>query len=111
MLFARTDPQTSPDRGLGHVVEHSSAVTIQVQGISLDDFWQTAHPPDFLKCDVEGAEVEVFGGAQRLLREIHPILLCETHSQENRRILLEEFTALGYECESLSPNHTLALPQ
>lgn len=109
--FMRTDPATSPDRGLGHVVANSSAVTIQVQAVCLDDFCQTARPPDFLKCDVEGAEVEVFDGARRLLREIHPILLCETHSQENRRILLDRFARLGYKCESLSASHILALQQ
>jgi len=111
VFFARTDPETSPDRGLGHVVASSAASTICVQAIALDDFLQTSPAPDFLKCDVEGAEVEVFSGAKRLLTEIRPILLCEIHSEENRRVLLEEFTGLGYRCESLSQNHILALPK
>ena len=111
VFFARTDPETSPDRGLGHVVAISGSNTICVQAISLDDLLQTSPAPDFLKCDVEGAEVAVFNGAKRLLKEIRPILLCETHSEENRRVLLEEFTRLGYKCESLSQNHILALPK
>jgi FkbM family methyltransferase len=111
VFFARTDPATSPDRGLGHVVAGSAASAIRVQATSLDDFLQTSPAPDFLKCDVEGAEVAVFSGAKRLLKEIRPIVLCEIHSEENRRVLLEEFTRLGYKCEALSPNHILALQE
>jgi FkbM family methyltransferase len=111
MFFARTDPETSPDRGLGHVVTASAAGAIPVQAISLDDFLQTSPTPDFLKCDVEGAEVEVFRGAHRLLNKIRPILLCEMHSEENHCILLEEFSRLGYHCEPLDQNHILALPR
>jgi FkbM family methyltransferase len=111
VFFARTDPETSPDRGLGHVVAESAASTIRVQAISLDDFLQTSPAPDFLKCDAEGAEVAVFQGAKRLLKEIRPILLCEIHSDENRRVLLEELARLGYKCESLGQHHILALQE
>jgi FkbM family methyltransferase len=109
VFFARTDPTVSPDRGLGHVVASSAASAIPVQAISLDDFQQTSPGPNFLKCDVEGAEVEVFTGAQQLLKKIRPILLFEMHSEENRRVLLEEFARLGYNCESIDQNHILAL--
>ncbi len=109
--FARTDPETSPDLGFGHVVASSAGNTICVQAISLDDFLQTSPAPDFLKCDVEGAEVAVFSGAKRLLKETRPILLCEIHSEENRRVLLEDFTRLAYKCESLGQNHILALQE
>lgn len=109
--FAQTDPETSPDLGLGHVVAGSAGSTICVQAISLDDFLQTSPAPDFLKCDVEGAEVAVFSGAKRLLEETRPILLCEIHSEENRHVLLEDFTRLAYKCESLGQNHILALQE
>ena len=60
--FARADPATSPDRGLGHIVARGGGDTIRVNAMSLDDFVLAAPAPDFLKCDVEGAEVEVFRG-------------------------------------------------
>lgn len=109
--FARTDPQVSPDRGLGHVVSNGAPGTTQVQAVSLDDFVQTTRPPGFLKCDVEGAEVAVFRGAQRLFKENRPILLCEMHSPESRLAMLQEFAGLGYDCESLDETHVLALPK
>lgn len=110
--FARVDPNTSPDRGLGHVSAHGSAPgTITVQAVSLDQYADSHPPPDFLKCDVEGAEVAVFHGATRLLSEKRPILLVEMHSPENQRVLLQKFAGLGYGCQNLDDNHVLALPQ
>lgn len=109
--FARTDPKLSPDRGLGHVVDASAPGNCEVQAISLDDFLPTSFRPDFLKCDVEGTEVEVFRGARRLLTECRPVVLCEMHSEENRHTLLMEFADLGYNCQSLDQNHVLALPR
>jgi len=111
VFFARTDPATSPDRGLGHVVSASEGDTIRVSAVSLDGYTRTQPAPDFLKCDVEGAEVEVFRGAERLLKEKRPGIICEMHSEENHKILLEEFSRFGYACKPCGTNHILALPQ
>jgi FkbM family methyltransferase len=111
VFFARTDPATSPDRGLGHVVPADSADTIKVNAVSLDEYASSHAAPDFLKCDVEGAEVEVFRGALRLLTEKRPGIICEMHSEENRRALLEEFVRMGYSYKPCGANHVLALPQ
>lgn len=108
--FARADPATSPDRGLGHIVAKGAEDAIRVNTVSLDDFVATTPAPDFLKCDVEGAEVEVFRGAGRLLTEKRPAILCEIHSDENHRMLLEEFARLGYTSKLVDENHVLALP-
>lgn len=108
--FARIDPETSPDRGLGHVVATGEDGAIEVSAVSLDDFALTHAAPDFLKCDVEGAETEVFQGAARLLDEKRPGIICEMHSQENRRQLVEEFSRAGYACTPIGTNHVLALP-
>jgi|SRR5690242_4393802 len=110
VFLARADPRVSPDRGLGHVAPTSASDTVRVSAVSLDEFTQTFTPPDFLKCDVEGAELEVFRGAQRLLKDKRPILLCEMHSEENRRALLREFASLGYRCDPIDETHILALP-
>jgi len=111
VFFARTDPATSPDRGLGHVVVTAAGDTIQVNAVSLDKYVQTVPAPDFVKCDVEGAEVEVFRGARSLLTAKRPGILCEMHSEANRRQLLEMFASFGYACKSLDEHHVLALPQ
>jgi FkbM family methyltransferase len=110
--FSRVDPGTSPDRGLGHVSQNvSGAGSITVDAVSLDQFIASNPLPDFLKCDVEGAELAVFEGAAKLLATKRPILLVEMHSPENHRALLDKFSALGYRCRNLDETHVLSLPQ
>jgi FkbM family methyltransferase len=109
--FARVDPNTSPDRGLGHVSSHSSGDTVTVEAVSLDRYVTAQNAPDFLKCDVEGAEAEVFWGADRVLAGKRTILLIEMHSPENQRTLVQKFADLGYTVRNLDENHVLALPK
>ena len=110
--FARADAETSPDRGLGHVDLSAAESNIEeVRGISLDEFVRSAPAPDFIKCDAEGAEVEIFRGARKLLAEKRPIILCEMHSEENRRALTELWSSHGFSCQSRGKNQVQALPQ
>jgi FkbM family methyltransferase len=112
VFFARANAEVSPDRGLGHVIdndaERSAPGTIRVEAVSVDECLHKSGPPDFIKCDVEGAEVEVFRGAERLLNERWPIILCEMHGDKNRQTLLRMFENLGYRCEPCGKNHVLA---
>src|SRR5262249_22487274 len=94
--FARCDPATSPDRGLGCVGDSGGVGTITVEATSLDDCAERFPAPDFIKCDVEGTEVEVFRGAQRMLIDKRPIIVCEVHSEENRLALMESFSHFAY---------------
>ena len=110
--FSRMDPAASPDRGQGHIsVKASAGDSIRVEAVSLDDYCSRNAPPQLIKCDVEGAEVEVFRGARRLLTERRPTILCETHSDEIRRALLQQFTLQGYRWHDCDSTHILALPQ
>ena len=112
VFFARADAKVSPDRGLGHVMDNDAERlapgTIRVEAVSVDEYVRKSGPPDFIKCDVEGAEVEVFRGAEKLLNERSPLILCEMHGEENRQTLLKVFANLGYRCEPCGKNHILA---
>jgi FkbM family methyltransferase len=112
VTFERVDPNTSPDRGLGHVSTSETTVdSITVEAVSLDQYTASHPQPDFLKCDVEGAEVAVFQGATQLLSGKRTAFLVEMHSPENHRDLLDKFAGYGYRCQALDENHVLALPQ
>lgn len=111
--FARVDPNTSPDRGLGHVEVNGNANpnAIAVEAVSLDQYTASHAVPDFMKCDVEGAEAAAFQGAERLLRDKRPGLLVEMHITANHAQLRNKFQTLGYERRDVDENHLLALPR
>ena len=58
-------------------------------------------PVRFIKCDVEGHELEVFRGARRIIDEDRPYLLfeCERRHHDGRSIspVFEFLTGIGYE--------------
>jgi FkbM family methyltransferase len=60
------------------------------------------HRVDFIKCDVEGAELFVYEGGRGALEKFKPIVLSEIlHSEAfgyNNDDILSFFTELGYEC-------------
>jgi FkbM family methyltransferase len=107
--FVRSDRNISPDRGTGHVTADGNSLGIvKMAAIALDDFIQKSAPPDFIKCDVEGAEVEVFNGAAKLLASRRPIIVCEIHTEEAGRILRSKLAHLGYSVVDLDGNHIAA---
>lgn len=99
----------SPEGGTGSFLgDDNPGEKIQVRCVSLDDFVRTAPPPGGIKCDVEGAEVEVLRGAEKTLREHHPWILCELHAPENELALRDILSRLGYTCEKIDENHIFA---
>lgn len=50
---------------------------INIQAITLDDYFSNHLAPDFLKIDVEGAESQVIEGGIKTLKEINPIIAME----------------------------------
>jgi len=111
VMFERVDTSISPDRGVGHVVHSTNAHVVTLDAIALDDCSPKYRSPDFIKCDVEGAEGEVFQGARGLLEEQRPRVLCEIHSENSRQLVLSEFSRFNYVCENCDENHILALPK
>ena len=111
VMFERVDASVSPDRGVGHVVDSKNERVVTLDAIALDDCSPTYRVPDFIKCDVEGAEGEVFEGARRLLATPRPRVLCEIHNERSRHLVLAEFSRFDYVCENCNENHILALPK
>jgi FkbM family methyltransferase len=102
---------SSPDHGVGRfVAEESEAAGTPSECVALDDFIGRATPPDMIKCDVEGAEVEALAGGEKLLRVHRPWVICELHSEANGKTLQSYFREMGYDFNSLDANHILATP-
>lgn len=70
-----------------------------VETISLDEFvFRENHlAPNLIKIDVEGGELKVLLGAQLLLKECKPVIICELHSSYVSPVeVYKELTHLGY---------------
>jgi hypothetical protein len=48
--------------------------------ITIDDYTKNNEPPDVIKIDTEGAELDIIKGAKKTLREYSPSLLIEVHT-------------------------------
>jgi FkbM family methyltransferase len=73
---------------------HASETTVETVTIDqlIDDGMP---PPDVIKLDIEGAEVDALAGMVTTLRRARPTVLCETHGTADKVIALLE--AAGYE--------------
>ena len=109
MTFVAAD-SASPDHGTGTFMESTAAGArgSAVRCVALDDIVRNAPPPDAIKCDIEGAEVEALRGAAKLLAACRPWILCEMHSEENARAWRELLRGLGYNFEAVDALHILA---
>lgn len=71
----------SPEASLVPIV---GARSVKVPVVALDDYFAPSDRLDVLKVDVEGAELDVFRGADRILRHDRPVLLFECEQRHLR---------------------------
>jgi FkbM family methyltransferase len=76
----------------------SQAGRISVPTIALDDLISSgkAPPPDYIKIDIEGAELEALRGAAVSLERYRPLIFLATHELEVHRECLQLLSELGY---------------
>jgi len=109
--FAPSD-SSSPDHGTGSFVTDGNPTgTVLLDCVALDDFVREAPAPQAIKCDVEGAELEVLRGAENTLRGHRPWILCEMHSEANDHACRQLLGQFGYNLVSVDRHHVLASPQ
>jgi precorrin-6B methylase 2 len=64
---------------------------------TLDTVADKTFMPDFIKIDVEGAELEVLQGAYGIFSSRKPSLILETHSMELETACIDLLRGYGYE--------------
>jgi FkbM family methyltransferase len=80
--------------------------------VKIDTVADVVGPPDAISCDVEGAELRVLLGAERVLREhrplvwvsVHPQFMMDTH-RDTPDDLFAYMTKVGYVAEHLATDH------
>jgi FkbM family methyltransferase len=96
-------------------VEAESFTTLLVPVVALDDYFDANVPIALLKIDVEGAELGVFKGAERILRQHAPLLMFECENRHlapgNVRDVFSYLAGLGYEGSFISDDEVLPIAQ
>src|SRR5580704_6835705 len=79
---------------------------LPVESISLDALIGDGKipPPDYIKMDIEGAELLALRGAEQVLRMRRPTIFLATHVYDVDRQCCEFLESLGYEIRRLSPS-------
>lgn len=80
---------------------HEYVETEKVKNESGDRLFAALPRVDYIKCDVEGLEFQVFASMTRTLETHHPILLCEMVEREQRIRFFELIRPYGYRAYSL----------
>lgn len=79
LFIPAPDGEPSPGATLSPADRNAPHHSVRVPVVTLDDYLGHKGNPRiaFIKCDCEGHEIEVFKGAESLLRRDHPVLLFE----------------------------------
>jgi len=98
-------------------IHDSSDSILMVAAVTIDDSGLPV--PDLIKLDVEGAESAVLKGAQRILREVRPVVFVALHSAAQRKFCATLLKQAGYTIydlggdalnESIAVDEIYALP-
>jgi FkbM family methyltransferase len=88
---------------------------VPVAVTTLDEVFPRPPDPSLIKCDVEGHELEVFRGGERLLLRARPVLLFEAEARHVGSAGLQELfawlTARGYSGQFFGPHGLAPLDQ
>lgn len=80
----------------GHITKEGNC---RVQTVGLDKFVEkeSIPRPDYIKIDVEGAEMLVLKGADRILNDRHPTLFLSTHGSDIHSRCCRYLQSMGYD--------------
>ncbi|MDB5200734.1 MAG: hypothetical protein JWQ27_143 [Ferruginibacter sp.] len=99
------DPKLSVNASLVNVAETASVNEVACLFETMDSFCEANNKfPDFIKCDVEGAELLVFRGGQKTLQNRLPIVFTEMLRKWTAKFnyhpndIIELFVSYGYQC-------------
>ena len=96
-------------------MEAENVTTLSVPVVALDDYFDENDRVTLLKIDVEGAELAVLSGAERILRRRAPLLVFECENRHRAPGSVEDvfsyLTGLGYEGNFVCRNRLLPISQ
>lgn len=98
---------------LKNVADIEGAMRVTALAITLDQWVSSQRvSPDFIKCDVEGAELLVFRGARETLENCKPVVVTELLRKWSKPFgyhpndVLNLFSDIGYRCFAIGSSGT-----
>lgn len=114
-LIFYVDPYASGCASARNLLENKNIQKITSNVITLDDFVNDngLNRLDFIKCDVEGAELFVYKGGIESIKKYQPIIFTEMLRKWSSKFnyhpneIIKFFSDLGYRCFTALPNEKL----
>lgn len=78
---------------------------LKVMTVALDEYEKDLSKLDWIKIDVEGAEIEVLKGARQLIEKFNPRIIVEWHADRNGDPNMSYLA--GWKVQQLDPGHYL----
>jgi FkbM family methyltransferase len=102
------DPKLSVNASLANLSDSENAVKVACHFDTLDHFvFSKGLHVDFIKCDVEGAELLVFKGGREVIARDKPVVFSEMLRKWSAKFdyhpneIIELFDSLGYSCYTI----------
>ena len=101
---------------MGHLASGCRGISVRTETVDSLVASEMILPPNYIKMDVEGAELLAIRGAAETFKEHRPTLFLATHGHELHTECLRLLQSWGYECRMLGPmingkGEVLALPR
>ncbi len=95
--------QVAVSSSMGHITDTKTTDTVEVDRVSLDDLIaQNNLPrPDYIKFDIEGAELLALQGALNTLQQHHPTVFLATHGKDVHAGCCALLSNLGYSLSTI----------
>jgi FkbM family methyltransferase len=87
-----------PEPALSHLVSSFEPGSVPVEVRCLDDFAEELDAVDFIKADVEGAEIDFLEGASAVLESHRPLVLFECNDMIRRYAAVQRFAEARSYC-------------
>ena len=90
-----------PNPSMGKIAEKGA---LQVTAVVLDTLYrqQQIPAPNYMKIDIEGAELSVLKGAKTILEITHPIIFLATHRNDVHRDCIQLLQSFGYKIHTIN---------
>jgi hypothetical protein len=92
------------DSSTGHMTVNQTAVMVPTDSIDSLIGKKLIEPPNIIKIDVEGAELDVLHGARAAVREYSPIIFIAIDNHDNKDYIYDFLKDMGYVIDCLNNN-------